>query len=239
VAKKSRTPAPPRSVQAPQRRSEPRRHRTPEQRRTLWISGAFAASGVIAILAVVLAFQFTGGDDKSTDRVTGQTPNESKLIGLQTGDAPWNPGLDHLTDRLKPVGVSALGSEGTVEHIHQHLDIFVDGKHVTVPALIGIYDSQYITELHTHDTSGVMHVESPVKRNFTLGQFFGVWGVRLDSNCIGGYCKPKTPWRVYVNGLNQPGNPAELVLKKHQEIAMVIGDKRPKEVPSTYNFGGL
>jgi hypothetical protein len=84
-----------------------------------------------------------------------------------------------------------------------------------------------------------MHVESPKKRNFTLGQFFGVWGVRLDSKCIGGYCKPQTPWRVYVNGLNQPGNPAELVLKAHQEIAMVIGDKRPKQVPSTYNFGGL
>jgi len=194
---------------------------------------------VIALLAVVLAFQFTGGSNNDNTRVTGSTPNESELIGLQTGPAPWNPGLDHLTDRLKPVGVSALGAEGTVEHIHQHLDIFVNGKHVTVPALIGIYDSQYITELHTHDTSGVMHVEAPTKRNFTLGQFFGVWGVRLDANCIGGYCKPKTPWRVYVNGLNQPGNPAELVLKKHQEIAMVIGDKRPRQVPSTYNFGGL
>jgi hypothetical protein len=203
------------------------------------IAGAFAASGLIALLAVVLALHFTSNGNSSNTRVTGSTPNESELIGLQTGPAPWNPGLDHLTDRLKPVGVSALGAEGTVEHIHQHLDIFVNGKHVTVPALIGIYDSQYITELHTHDTSGVMHVESPTKRNFTLGQFFGVWGVRLDENCIGGYCKPKTPWRVYVNGLNQPGNPADLVLKKHQEIAIVIGDKRPAQVPSTYNFGGL
>jgi hypothetical protein len=240
VAKKSRTPAPPRNVQAPQRRAEPRRQRTPEQRRTLWIAGAFAASGVIALLAVVLAFQFTGGNDtSSTGAATGAAPNESQLIGLQTGAAPWNPGLDHLTDRLKPLGVSALGQEGTVEHIHQHLDIFVDGKHVTVPALIGIYDSQYLTELHTHDTSGVMHVESPTKRDFTLGQFFGVWGVRLDAKCVGGYCKPKTPWRMYVNGLNYPGDPAELVLKKHQEIALVIGDKRPKQVPSSYNFGGL
>lgn len=195
---------------------------------------------MIALLAVVLAFQFTGGSNKSTTgAATGKAPNESQLIGLQTGPAPWNPGLDHLTDRLKPIGVSALGQEGTVEHIHQHLDIFVDGKHITVPALIGIYDNQYLTELHTHDTSGVMHVESPTKRDFTLGQFFGVWGVRLDSNCVGGYCKPKTPWRMYVNGLNYPGDPAELVLKKHQEIAFVIGNKRPKQVPSTYNFGGL
>jgi hypothetical protein len=240
LAKKSRTPAPPRKVQAPQRRVEPRRQRTPEQRRTLWITGAFAASGVIAVLAIVLAFKLTGGNGNAgTAASTAAAPNESQLIGLQTGPAPWNPGLDHLTDRLKPLGLQQLGAEGTVEHIHQHLDIFVNGKHITVPALIGIYDGQYITELHTHDTSGVMHVESPNKRAFTLGQFFGVWGVRLDKNCIGGYCKPKTPWRVYVNGLNQPGNPADLVLKAHQEIAMVIGSKRPKNIPSTYNFGGL
>jgi hypothetical protein len=235
VAKKTRTPAPPRKVQAPQRRSDPRGPSRFSERRGLWLAVALAVVAVVA--AIVAGVLLTRGDSSNSTAAT--IPNQSELAGLQTGPAPWNPGLDTLPDRLDPVGVHALSNEGQVLHIHQHLDIFVNGKHVTVPALIGIYDSQYITELHTHDTSGVMHVESPVKRNFTLGQFFGVWGVRLDSNCIGGYCKPKTPWRVYVNGLNQPGNPAELVLKKHQEIAMVIGDKRPKEVPSTYNFGGL
>ena len=196
---------------------------------------------MIALLAVVLAFQLSGGGngDSTTGNATGTTPNQADLIGLQTGPAPWNPGLDHLTDRLKPIGVSALGAEGTAIHIHQHLDIFVNGKHMTVPALIGIYDDQYLTELHTHDTSGVMHVESPTKRDFTLGQFFGVWGVRLTADCVGGYCKPQTPWRVYVNGLNYPGNPGELVLKAHQEIVFAIGKKRPKQIPSTYNFGGL
>jgi hypothetical protein len=237
VAKKSRTPAPPRKVQAPQRRVEQRRKRTPEQRRTLWISGAFAATGVIAVLAVVLAFQFTGGDGSSSSAPT--TPDTSKLIGVQTGPAPWNAGLDHLTDRLKPLGLTQLGAEGTAIHIHQHLDIFVDGKHITVPQSIGIFDGQYLTDLHTHDTSGVMHVESPTKRQFTLGDFFGVWGVRLTDKCVGGYCRPKAPWRLYVNGLNQPGNPADLPLKAHQEIALVIGTKRPKTIPSQYNFGGL
>ena len=238
VAKKSRTPAPPRKIQAPQRRVEPRRQRTPEQRRTLWITAAFAASGIIALVAVLLAFKFTSNNSNaSTSSAT--TPNTANLIGIQTGPAPWNAGLDHLTDRLKPLGLSELGAEGTVIHIHQHLDIFVDGKHVTVPQSIGIFDGQYLTELHTHDTSGVMHVESPTKRDFTLGDFFGVWGVRLTDKCIGGYCKPQTPWRWYVDGLNEPGNPAALVLKAHQEIAFVIGTQRPKNIPSTYNFGGL
>ena len=239
MAKKSRTPAPPRKVQAPQRRVEPRRKRTSEQRRTLWISGLFAATGVVALVAVILVFQFAGGSNNKGSSSTGTTPNESKLIGLQTGPAPWNAGLDHLNDRLKPAGVNALTAEGTVIHIHQHLDIFVNGKHEPVPADIGIFDGQFLTELHTHDASGIIHVESPTKRQFTLGQFFGVWGVRLTSKCVGGYCKPKTPWRMYVNGLNYPGDPASLVLKAHQEIALVIGTKRPKKIPSTYAFGGL
>jgi len=201
------------------------------------VSGAFAASGVIAVVAVILALHFTGGGNASSS--TAATPDTAQLIGVQTGPAPWNPGLDHLTDRLKPLNLSQLGAEGTKIHIHQHLDIFVNGKHIAVPQGIGIYDGQYLTELHTHDTSGVMHVESPTKREFTLGDFFGVWGVRLTDRCIGGYCQPQTPWRVYVNGLKYPADPAGLVLKKHQEIAMVIGTKHPKNIPSTYNFGGL
>ena len=90
-----------------------------------------------------------------------------------------------------------------------------------------------------HDTSGDLHLEAPKKGDFTLGDFFGVWGVRLTKQCIGGYCQPQTPWRVYVNGLKYPANPAGLVLKKHQEIAMDIGTKHPKNIPATYNFGGL
>src|SRR5437762_7857123 len=48
-----------------------------------------------------------------------------------------------------------------------HLDIFVNGKHVTVPALVGIYangdttQGGFFVELHTHDSSGIMHLEAP------------------------------------------------------------------------------
>jgi hypothetical protein len=237
LAKKSRTPAPPRKVQAPQRRVDHRKPRTAEERRTLWVSVAFAASGIAAIGLVVLIFALTN-NGKSSAGGAPKPPNESQLVGLQTGPAPWNPGLDHLPDRLKPLGLSALGAEGEVVHIHQHLDIFVNGKHETVPALIGIYDGQFLTQLHTHDASGIMHVESPTKRTFDLGEFFGVWGVRLNDKCIGGYCKPKTQWTMYVNGAPYTGDPSALVLKRHQEIVFAIG-KRPKQIPSTYNFGGL
>jgi hypothetical protein len=231
VAKKTRTPAPPRKVQAPQRRSDPRRPSRFAERRGLWLAAAVAAVAVIA--AIVAGVLLTRGG--SNDSTAAVVPQQSELAGLQTGPAPWNPGLDTLPDRLDPVGVHALTTEGQVLHIHQHLDIFVNGKHEPVPQGIGIYDGQFLTELHTHDAAGIMHVESPTARNFDLGQFFGVWGVRLNADCVGGYCRQVTPWTVYVNGQPYSGDPAALVLREHQEIAFVIGTP-PKKIPSSYKF---
>jgi hypothetical protein len=231
VAKKSSTPAPPRKVQAPQRRSDPKK-------RPSWTSSdrlpLFIGLAVLIVAAVVVAVVFVGrgGGGNST---AAKVPDDSQLAGLQIGPAPWNPGLDTLPDRLKPVGVNALTNEGEVLHIHQHLDIYVNGKHEVVPQGIGIYDGQFLTELHTHDASGIMHVESPVAKNFDLGQFFGVWGVRLNTDCVGGYCREVTPWTMYVNGQAYQGDPAALVLKEHQEIVIVVGTP-PKKIPSTYKF---
>ncbi len=231
MAKKTRTPAPPRKVQAPQRRSDAKRPRTAEDRRFLFLSIGFAASGVIAVVvAALFLFVFSG-----TNQAAPAIPTEGNLAGLQTGPAPWNTGLDTLPDRLDPLGVHALTNEGEVVHIHQHLDIYVNGRKVRVPSQIGIYDGQFLTELHTHDATGIVHVESPTKRTFDLAQFFGVWGVRLTPSCVGGYCKELTPWRIYVNGKPYTGDPRTLVLRPHQEIAVVIGTP-PKTIPSKYKF---
>jgi hypothetical protein len=194
-------------------------------------TAAFAGVGVIAAVAAALYVFVLNDDGVSAPKV----PETSNLIGLQTGPAPWNPGLDTLPDRLEPLGLNALTNEGQVLHIHQHLDIFVNGKQQVVPANIGIYAGEFLTELHTHDASGVMHVESPTKRRFDLGQFFGAWGVRLNADCVGGYCRQVTPWTVRVNGQAYEGNPAALELKEHQEIAFVIGTP-PTTIPSSYRF---
>jgi hypothetical protein len=229
--KKSRTPAPPRKVQAPQRRTDPKRPRSPEDRRFLFMAIGFALTGVIAVgVAVLFLFVFNDSNKAAVD-----IPNSDSLVGVQTGPAPWNAALDTLPDRLKPLGLNAMTNEGEVVHIHQHLDVYVNGKKEPVPSQIGIYDGQFLTELHTHDASGIMHVESPTKRTFDLAQFFGVWGVRLTPSCVGGYCKELTPWRLYVNGKPYQGDPRALELKAHQEIAIVIGTP-PKVIPSKYKF---
>jgi hypothetical protein len=232
VAKKSRTPAPPRKVQAPQQRKDPRRQRSfPGGPWAALLALVAVAAVAAAVVAVVVARG--GGNDNGAPAVGAAQP--TNLVGLQTGPAPWNPGLDTLPDRLDAVGVHALSTEGEVVHIHQHLDIFVNGKPMPVPANIGIYDGQFLTELHTHDASGIMHLESPTEQHFTLGQFFGVWGVRLNADCVGGYCRQVTPWVVYVNGQPYTGDPARLELNSHQEIAFVIGTP-PKQIPRSYKF---
>jgi len=247
VAKKSRTPAPPRKVQSPQRRVESKRGRTPEDRKTLWIAIAFAASGIAAIAIVAAIIFATGGTTSSEPSGAGKTIDQSQLVGLQTGPAPWNAGLDHLPDRLEPLGLSPLTAEGNVLHIHQHLDIYVNAKHITVPAGIGIFTGQFLTELHTHSAgaeglpgsptrpSGVIHLESNKNQTYTLGQFFGVWGVRFTKDCIGGYCKELTPWRVYVNGKLYTGDPSRIPLREHDEYAIVIGTP-PKKIPSKFGW---
>lgn len=213
------------------------------QGRPWWLYG-FAALGPIA-LAVVLLVVFLNGNKTSTGKVTGSVPNidYAALPGLQKGKAPWPPEYARLPDRLAPLQLSSLGVEGTKLHIHQHLDVFVDGKHVTVPALIGIYangdptQGGFFVELHTHDTSGIIHLESPKNGTFTLGQFVGVWGVRLSSKCIGGYCAAAgKPLKFYVNGKRYSGNPNNIVLHQHDEYAIVYG-KSPSKIPSSYDWG--
>jgi hypothetical protein len=187
---------------------------------------------VIAIIGIVLGVVLSRGSSSAATASSATIP-WGNIPGLQTGTPPWDNSSAVLPDRLSLLRLDALGQEGTALHIHQHLDVYVNGKKVTVPALVGIDTAgQFLTQLHTHDSSGIVHVESPTQRSFTLGQFFGEWGVKLTQNCLGRYCGSLHWW---VNGKKLTGNPAQLVLKPHQEIVVAVG-KPPFPVPSSYKF---
>ena len=66
-----------------------------------------------------------------------------------------------------------------VQHEHPNLKIIVDGKDETIPANIGLSGSCH-RPLHTHDATGVIHIESQVVRDYKLGEFFEVWGQPLQ-----------------------------------------------------------
>jgi hypothetical protein len=162
------------------------------------------------------------------------------LPGVSTALPPWPPETANLAARLQAIGLPVLSAEGTVLHIHQHIDIYVDGQPVTVPADIGInVDQQYLSPIHTHDSTGIIHVESPTQRDFTLGEFFDVWGVRFDAHCIGGACDGNgRTLSVYVNGQLVTGDPRAVTLAAHQEIVVALGtpSQLPSPIPSSYPF---
>jgi hypothetical protein len=197
----------------------------------MWLMGGLVA--VVVVLAIVLGIVLTGGSGNKSATSSSTTIPWASIPGLQTGAPPWNNSSAVLADRLQLLGLRPLSAEGSVIHIHQHLDIYVNGKKVQVPALVGIDTANgFLTELHTHDTSGILHVESDTNQNYVLGQFFGEWGVKLTPNCLGTYCG-KLKW--WVDGKPMVGNPAGLILKAHQEIVIAAG-KAPSPVPKSYNF---
>jgi hypothetical protein len=201
-------------------------------RRVYLIAGAAL---IVAAVAVAFAFDESGGSPSAP------TPVPASLPGELAGAAPWPANnTNGLQARLAALDLPALAFEGTTLHIHQHLDLFVAGKRVVVPAGIGIDpDGRFISPLHTHDTSGVIHVESPTVRAFTLGEFFGVWGVRLGSGRLGGYVAGNgRALRTYVDGRPVTGDPGNVVLASHQEVVVAFGTARqlPRPIPSGYAF---
>ncbi len=194
--------------------------------------------GIIVVVALLLVWGHIAKQSEPADVTT--VSDNATLPGIQSGVAPWAPEIAHLKDRLSADGLPALSEEGTVLHIHQHLDLFVSGLRIDVPPDIGIDEAAgYISPIHVHDTTGIIHVESPFAASFTLGQFFDVWGVRFSQTCIGGYCTDDThQLRVTVNGKLYGGDLRTLVLDSHQEIVIAYGadGEMPKDIPPTFSF---
>ncbi|HEY1374537.1 MAG TPA: hypothetical protein VGH50_18845 [Candidatus Binatia bacterium] len=117
-------------------------------------------------------------------------------------------------------------------HIHAHLDVFVDGVARTVPALIGILPAQQcLYWMHTHDATGIVHIEAPRKRAFTLAQFFELW-----KTTAAGAPERKDAPKIFVNGKRVNKHLDQVELEDHMEIAVVYG-KEPASIPSSYDFG--
>jgi hypothetical protein len=184
----------------------------------------------LPLLAVVLAAVTAGAAGSS-----------SNLPGLMTGKGPWGPNDGPtLKPRLNAIGLDALPKEALKLHIHQRMAILVNGKGQYLPAGIGIdAKGKFITELHTHDFSGIIHVESPVDRTFTLGEFFDVWGLRFTSKCLGGYCnKGDKKVMVWTNGKRVHADPRKVALTEHLSVVVAYGTPAsvPKPIPKHFPF---
>jgi hypothetical protein len=224
MSKRSRRRGRPIGRPHPQR--QPVVERNPLLRRWPILAAALAAIVVVVIVAIAT--------NRPASAPTGT------VSGLQTGDPPWAPDNVSLRARLVADGLQVLTAEGQIQHTHQHLDLFVDGQRIAIPPDVGIDRVNLIlSPIHTHDASGIIHVESPIVREFTLGEFFDVWGVRFDGHCVGGACDGSgRVLSVYRNGQPVTGDPRSIVLDAHEEIVVAIGTtaQLPSPIPSSYVF---
>ena len=123
-------------------------------------------------------------------------------------------------------------------HIHAHLTMYINGQALPLPSQIGIAkDQSCLYWLHTHDTSGVIHMEAPTNHSFVLGNFLDEWSTEFAAL---GYPPQldQTGWQAYVNGKPYNGDFHKIPLQAHTLITLMYNS--PNAVPdTTYNWNGL
>jgi hypothetical protein len=180
-----------------------------------FVRRAAAIASVVAVAALTVAG--CGSSSKSSSSTTTTSTSGSGGAG-QTVD-----------------GVRCNRTEQLNYHVHAHLSLIADGSPEALPALIGIPGGSTGTPqcfyfLHTHDTTGVIHIEAPAKTTFTLGQFFAVWGQPLSKDQA---TNLKGPLHVFVGKKAYTGDPAKIKLTPHGLITIESGKSVP---PPSYTF---
>ncbi|HET8930357.1 MAG TPA: hypothetical protein VFN21_06845 [Acidimicrobiales bacterium] len=131
---------------------------------------------------------------------------------------------------------SSMGQD-VDHHIHQHIRIFVDGEQKRIPAGVGIHGTPWTQDidggrfvnnsakgcvywLHSHADDGIIHVESPSKRTFTLGDFFDVWNQPLSETQVG---PAEGPVVAFLDG-KRIGDPRDVPLTDGGVIQLNVGE---------------
>jgi hypothetical protein len=228
------------------------------RRRIRLASGAAAAAAIAVAAAIVLATTSSSGAAGGAPSGLSLAPL-STLGTLQPAPAPGAAGSEDVpvpaAAPLAGLATAATGrpvdqiscqtGEQTLFHIHAHLAIFVNGQARQVPAAIGIPGGQaqqtpngpFIATgtcfywLHTHAADGIIHIESPVQRTYTLGEFFDEWGQALGPAQVG----PDNGRVVALyDGKVYQGNPRDIPLTAHAQIQLDIGT--PLVAPQPVSF---
>lgn len=207
------------------------------RRRRLQIGGGAGLLAIIVavVIAVVVSSGGSSGKDSSGTNASatqsGQTVGDTS--GLQTTPAPWKPEYSFLAQRLAAFNFPQQSDVGF--HIHAELFVYVNGKQTTVPANIGIDpQGRFISPIHTHDSSGIVHEESTNPYSFTLGEFMNIWGVYFTKSQLGAYKAGNgNVLQLWVNG-KQDTNPLNHVMKAHD--VMILGYGKPGSFPHKKSF---
>lgn len=90
-------------------------------------------------------------------------------------------------------------------HIHANISILEDGTPIVIPGNIGIEGSAVHKGIHTHDETGLVHVEKGGlvrKSDTTLAKFFEIWGQSFSKDALLGRTSGGAV-TLLVNGVEQ------------------------------------
>ena len=238
-----------RNKQAARDKIERMRADEARKRRRRVLIGSVAGAAVVIGAGVGIALSVNGGAKNSNSATAAHSLaplstlgalRPAPAVGAQGPEGvpvPSGAPLSSVSGSAtgQPVdGISCQTNEQTLFHIHAHLAIFVNGTQRQIPAAVGIPGAQaqntstgpFISSgtcfywLHTHAADGIIHIESPVTRTYTLGNFFDEWGQPLGPDQVG-------PARGHVtaiyNGKAFVGNPRDIPLTAHAQIQLEVG----------------
>jgi hypothetical protein len=211
-----------------------------------------------AVVLVALVAVFFGGRNwlqnraiQSASATPSPGPNAStKPVALadggKIGAETFRVGNTRKGGTGQPVdGITCLSQEGQQLHIHSHLALFDHGRQIQIPRFIGFMANPALPGggclywIHTHDASGIIHVETPQVRApdggpYTLGMLFDIWGEPLGPDGVADF---KGPVTAYVNGARYTGDLHAIPLLSHQQITLEVG--APIVPPPNYAFPPL
>jgi hypothetical protein len=205
---------------------------------------------VLALVAVVLVGSglaawrlLSGGNDVVTGPEGVPVQNVPDLAPASTTRS--GPPVDGITCRRSM-------AQTTAYHVHVLVRVYVDGQQERLPAGAGIaaprfaehlstglfVDNNYngcLYWLHVHSDDGIIHVESPVKKTFDLGQFFDIWGQPLSPTQVGPAGGSVT---AFENG-KQFADPRAIPLLSQAVIQLDVGQPVVPFQPASFRVIGL
>jgi hypothetical protein len=193
-----------------------------QQKRTAKKSLIIRISTIVGIVVVVVAAIIIGN-------MLNNNTSSSKSAAIAS-DNPTYPVVDDIACQT---------NEQLAYHVHAHLSMYVNGQSVSLPANIGIAsDRSCIYWLHTHQTDGIIHIESPNAKKYSLGTFFKMWEDYFSSLGYPSQLSSKDGWQVYINGKPFSGDFHNIQLKDHDLITLAYNS--PNVTPdTTYSWGSL
>jgi len=136
--------------------------------------------------------------------------------------------------------------EGSIEHIHVHLSIYINGTASALPENIGIPTDSSSGQttcyywLHVHPTpAGIIHIEAPVTQTFKLGQFLDIWNQEFSSLGFPSQLLLTSGWTIWINGKIYTGSLTSVPLDAHNLITIAYGSTTGIKPDTSYNWGSL